>query len=60
MTSWAKRVRARVSRRRARRPFYPENEHSAEVERQIEVVDPARHLGEEYPSVDIQRRYGRT
>jgi hypothetical protein len=56
MTSRAKRLRARVSRRRARRPFYPENEDSAEVERQIEVVDPASHLGEEYPSVDIQRR----
>jgi hypothetical protein len=54
------RLRARVSRRRARRPFYPKNEHSTEVERQIEVVDPARHLGEEYPSVDVQRRYGRS
>ena len=29
-------------------------------QQQIEVVDSARHLGEEYPSVDVQRRYGRT
>jgi hypothetical protein len=60
MTAWTKRLRARISRRRAREPFYPRNEHSNAVERQIEVVDPARHLGEEYPSVDVQRRYGRT
>jgi len=60
MTTWMKRLRARISRRRAREPFYPRNEHSTEVERQMEVVDPARHLGEEYPSADIQRRYGRT
>jgi hypothetical protein len=59
MTSWRKRIRARVSRRRARQPFYPKSEHNTEIERQIEVVDPARHLGEEYPSVDVQRRYGR-
>jgi len=60
MASWVKRLRTRVSRRRAREPFYLKNEHSTEVERQMEMVDPARHLGEEYPSVDIQRRYGRT
>ena len=42
------------------RPFYPEHEHHSGLERQIEVVDPSRHLGEEYPSVDVQRRYGRT
>ena len=46
-------------RRRSRDAFYPESEHSTEIERHIEVVDPARHLGEEYPSVDVQRRYGR-
>jgi len=60
MAAWVKRLRARISRRRDRRPFYPRNEHSTEVEQQIEVVDSARHLGEEYPSVDVQRRYGRT
>jgi hypothetical protein len=60
MTSWTKRLQARLSRRRSREPFYPKDEHSTEVERQMEVMDPARHLGEEYPSVDIQRRYGRT
>ena len=59
MSSWTKRLWARLTRRRPRPSFYPENEHSTEIERHIEVVDPARHLGEEYPSVDVQRRYGR-
>jgi len=59
MSSWTKRLWARLLKRRARPSFYPENEHSTEIERQIEVVDPARHLGEEWPSVDVQRRYGR-
>jgi hypothetical protein len=60
MASWTKRLRARLGRRRPREAFYPESEHSAEVERHIEVVDPSRHLGEEYPSIDVMRRYGRT
>jgi hypothetical protein len=55
-----KRLRMRLARRRSREAFYPESEHSAEVERHIEVVDPSRHLGEEYPSIDVMRRYGRT
>jgi hypothetical protein len=55
-----KRLRTRLARRRSREAFYPEREHSAEVERHIEVVDPSRHLGEEYPSIDVMRRYGRT
>ena len=59
MTGFLKRLRARLARRRSREPFYPANEHDKEVERQMEVVDPARHQGEEYPSVDVQRRYGR-
>ncbi len=59
MASLTKRLWARITRRRSRGAFYPESEHSTEVERQMEVVDPARHLGEEYPSVDVQRRYGR-
>jgi hypothetical protein len=59
VASLTKRLRARLTRRRSREAFYPESEHSTEVERQMEVVDPARHLGEEYPSVDVQRRYGR-
>jgi hypothetical protein len=59
VTGFLKRLRARLARRRLREPFYPLNEHSTEVERQIEVVDPARHEGEDYPSVDVQRRYGR-
>jgi hypothetical protein len=59
MTSFLKRLRARLGRRPSREPFYPANEHSTEVERQMEVVDPERHKGEEYPSVDVQRRYGR-
>ena len=59
MAGFLKRLRARLVRRRSREPFYPASEHSTEVERHIEVVDPARHEGEEYPSVDVQRRYGR-
>ena len=59
MTAWTRRLWARFTRRRSRDAFYPESEHSTEIERHIEVVDPARHLGEEYPSVDVQRRYGR-
>ena len=57
MTSWAKRPR-RSGFTTTRAPASDrENEHSATVEWQIEVIDPARHLGEEYrPSVDIQRR----
>jgi len=58
VTGFLKRLRRRA-RRRSREPFYPANEHDKEVERQMEVVDPARHEGEEYPSVDVQRRYGR-
>jgi hypothetical protein len=60
VASLAKRLWARVIQRRSREAFYPEGEHSTEVERQIEVVDPTRHLGEEYPSADLQRRYGRS
>jgi hypothetical protein len=60
VASWTKRLWARLTRRRAREGFYPENEHDAEIERHIEVVDPSRHLGEEYPSIDVMRRYGRT
>ena len=59
VTGFLKRLRAHLARRRSREPFYPANEHDKEVERQMEVVDPARHQGEEYPSVDVQRRYGR-
>jgi hypothetical protein len=55
-----RRLWARLTRRRSRDAFYPESEHSTEVERHIEVVDPSRHLGEEYPSIDVMRRYGRT
>jgi hypothetical protein len=61
VVSLAKRLWARVSRRRrAGRAFYPDDDPSTELERQIEIVDPARHLGEEYPSIDVLRRYGRT
>jgi hypothetical protein len=60
VVSLAKRLRAWFSRRRAGRAFYPDDDPSSELERQIEIVDPARHLGEEYPSVDVLRRYGRT
>jgi hypothetical protein len=60
MPSLVKRLWAKASRRHDRQPFYPEHEHHSGLERQVEVVDPARHLGEEYPSVDVQRRYGRT
>jgi hypothetical protein len=60
MASWTRRLWARFTRRRSRDAFYPESEHSTEVERHIEVVDPSRHLGEEYPSIDVMRRYGRT
>jgi hypothetical protein len=60
MSSWTKRLWAWVTRRRSREAFYPESEHSTEVERHIEVVDPSRHLGEEYPSIDVLRRYGRS
>jgi hypothetical protein len=59
VASLPKRLRARITRRRSRESFYPANEHSKEVERQMEIIDPARHEGEEYPSVDVQRRYGR-
>ncbi|HEX3267876.1 MAG TPA: hypothetical protein VHQ98_07840 [Gaiellaceae bacterium] len=60
MSSWTRRPWAWVTRRRSREAFYPESEHSTEVERHIEVVDPSRHLGEEYPSIDVLRRYGRS
>jgi hypothetical protein len=60
MSAWTRRLWARLTRRRSRDAFYPESEHSTEVERHIEVVDPSRHLGEEYPSIDVMRRYGRT
>jgi hypothetical protein len=60
MISLVKRLRVRASRRHNRQPFYPDHDHHSGLERQIEIVDPARHLGEEYPSVDVQRRYGRT
>jgi hypothetical protein len=60
MSSWTRRLWARLKRLRSRDAFYPESEHSTEVERRIEVVDPSRHLGEEYPSIDVMRRYGRT
>jgi hypothetical protein len=60
MPSLVKRLWARALRRHNRRPFYPEHDQHTGLERQVEIVDPARHLGEEYPSVDVQRRYGRT
>jgi len=59
MAGFLKRLRARLARHRSREPFYLANEHDKAVERQMEIVDPARHEGEEYPSVDVLRRYGR-
>jgi len=35
--------------------IYAQAPLSPEVERHIEVVDPSRHLGEEYPSIELVR-----